>query len=148
MGSEGEWNVGQLLREHYGDAVRSIGFTTYRGTVTAASNWDEPPVCKLVRPALPDSYETLFHETGIPRFSLSWRDDPSLRRPLEEPHLERAIGVIYRPETERLSHYFEARLAGQFDAVIHFDETTAVEPLDREASWETVDAPETFPSGV
>ncbi|MGI9035853.1 MAG: erythromycin esterase family protein [Pyrinomonadaceae bacterium] len=148
MGRRGEWNVGQLVRERYGsDETRLIGFTTHAGTVTAASNWDEPAQLKRVRPALKDSCELLFHEIGIANFFLDLRDEEA-REVLRRPLLERAIGIIYRPETERLSHYFDARLSEQFDAVIHFDQTQAVEPLDKVSSWTRKDAPETFPTGM
>ena len=148
MGRAGEHNVGQLVRQRHGRDAVLIGFATYNGTVTAASDWDSPAERKNVRPALPGSYEALFHSFGLPRFSLALRDGGELATGLREPRLERAIGVIYRPETERLSHYFQARLADQFDAVIHFDETRAVEPLERTAEWETGEAPETFPYAV
>jgi len=148
MGGRGEWNVGQLVREKYGNnETRLIGFTTHTGTVTATSNWDEQAQLKKVRPAIKDSYELLFHETGIPNFFLNLRDD-ELKEILSKPLLERAIGVIYRPETERLSHYFAGILSEQFDGVIHFDETRAVEPLDKVASWTHEDAPETYPEGI
>jgi erythromycin esterase-like protein len=129
MADAGELNLGQLVRERYGKDAVLVGFTTYTGTVTAASNWDEPPQLKQVRPALPESYEALFHQTG-----------------LRQPRLERAIGVIYHPETERASHYFYARLPDQFDAVIHIDDTRAVQPLDRSSGEKTGEVPETFPS--
>ena len=148
MGDAGELNVGQLVRERYGRDARLIGFSTYEGTVTAASAWDRPAERKRVRPALPDSYEALFHAMGLPRFLLSLRDDTQAVSLLRQPRLERAIGVIYLPETERQSHYFYARLADQFDAVLHFDRTRAVEPLDRTAGWELGEVPETFPSGM
>ena len=148
MGRAGEHNVGQLVRQRHGRDAVLIGFATYNGTVTAASDWDSPAERKNVRPALPGSYEALFHSFGLPRFSLALRDGGELATGLREPRLERAIGVIYRPETERVSHYFQARLADQFDAVIHFDETRAVEPLERTAEWETGEAPETFPYAV
>ena len=148
MGDAGELNVGQLVRERYGHAARLIGFSTYEGTVTAASAWDRPAERKRVRPALLDSYEALFHAMGLPRFLLSLRDDTQAVALLRQPRLERAIGVIYLPETERQSHYFYARLADQFDAVLHFDRTRAVEPLDRSAGWERGEVPETFPSGM
>jgi erythromycin esterase-like protein len=147
MGERGEWNVGQLVREKYNDAAILIGFTTYTGTVTAASNWDEPAQLKKVRPGMKNSYELLFHETGIPRFFLNLRDS-EIQELLRRTLLERAIGVIYRPETERVSHYFEARLSEQFDGVIHFDETRALEPLDKVPSWKHEDVPETFPEGI
>ena len=149
MGAGGEWTLGQLARARHGRAVVNVGFTTYAGTVTAASNWDEPPQRKRVRAGLPESYEALFHDVGVPRFFLGLRDAPEhLALGLRQQRLERAIGVIYRPETERISHYFGARLPDQFDAVIHVDETRAVEPLERTAGWETGDAPQTYPVAV
>ena len=147
MGQAGELNVGQLVRERYGREAILIGFTTYRGTVTAASEWDGPTERKVVRPALAESYEALFHQVGVPRFLVTW-DDPHVAAELRDRRLERAIGVIYLPATERLSHYFSASLPAQFDAVLHFDETQAVEPLDRPSGWITSDAPETFPTGL
>jgi erythromycin esterase-like protein len=147
MGASGEWNVGQLVREKYGNQAILIGFTTFSGTVTATSNWDEAAQLKQVRPALKNSYELLFHETGLPRFFLNLQDSET-KELLARPRLERAIGVIYRPETERVSHYFDAYLSEQFDGVIHFDETRAVEPLDKTSGWTHDDAPETFPEGL
>ncbi len=148
MGRQGELNVGQLVRERYANECALIGFTTYTGTVTAASNWGEPAERKHVRPALPESYESLFHYTGIPRFYLRLKDGGAITHGLSEPMLERAIGVIYRPETELTSHYFYASLPGQFDAVLHFDATRAVEPLERTSQWGTGEPAETFPSGI
>jgi erythromycin esterase-like protein len=100
-------------------ATKLIGFTTYTGTVTAATDWGKPAERKAVRPALEDSYEALFHEVGYRRFLLDFTEETEARRVLMEPRLERAIGVIYRPETERMSHYFHAMLPNQFDAVLH-----------------------------
>ena len=148
MGQEGEWNVGQLVRERHGEDAILIGLTTFEGTVTAASNWDGPAERKRVRPALKNSYEALFHKVNIPRFLLTFRSTDHAAAALREPLLERAIGVIYRPETERASHYFPARLSAQFDAVLHFDETRAVEPLEVTAEWKTGEVPETFPTGI
>jgi erythromycin esterase-like protein len=148
MGEEGEWNVGQLARERWGRDAVLVGFTTYTGTVTAASDWDAPPELKRVRPALAGSYEALLHAVEIPRFLLPLRDGGALAEAFGEHRLERAIGVIYLPQTERVSHYFHARLARQFDAVIHVDETRAVEPLEINPEWGGGDAPETFPSGM
>jgi len=148
VGRQGEWNVGQLARELYGDDVRLIGFTTYQGTVTAASEWDGPAERKRVRPALADSYEEALHHTGMAHFMLSLREKGPAAQALFEGRLERAIGVIYLPESERRSHYFYARLPQQFDAVLHFDETHAVEPLEITSDWKTGEAPETFPAGV
>jgi erythromycin esterase-like protein len=146
MGDIGELNLGQLVRQAHGTGAFLIGFTTDTGTVTAASNWDEPAQRKRVRPSLKGSYERLFHDTGLGRCLLMLREGPA-REVLMEPRLERAIGVIYRPESERLSHYFRARLPDQFDAVLHIDETSALEPLERWAHHE-VDLPETYPSGI
>jgi erythromycin esterase-like protein len=148
MGQLGEWNVGQLTRERMGSQALLIGFTTYGGTVTAATDWDGPAEQKRVRPALPESFEALFHTVGIPEFLLPLRGNARMAEALQKPRLERAIGVIYRPETERASHYFEARLPDQFDAVIHVDETRAVEPLDYASGAVSGDAPESFPSGL
>jgi erythromycin esterase-like protein len=148
MGQLGEWNIGQLTRQRLGDRSMLIGFTTYSGTVTAASDWDAPAERKRVRPALPESFEALFHTVGIPDFLLPLRGNARLAEALEKPRLERAIGVIYRPESERVSHYFEARIPQQFDAVIHLDDTSAVEPLDWSAGWGEGEPPETFPTGL
>jgi erythromycin esterase-like protein len=152
MVAEGELNLGQLVRERYGKDAVLIGQTTNSGSVTAASDWDEPAQQRRVRPALPGSYEALLHEAVAEKggnFWLPLRDGGAEIDPLRRTRLERAIGVIYRPETERFSHYFPALLADQFDAILHFDETTALQPLDREAGWETPEElPETFPFGV
>jgi erythromycin esterase-like protein len=148
MADYGEINVGQLVRERHGDEARLIGFTTYTGTVTAASEWDGPAERKRVRPALKESYEALLHDTVGNNFLLTLTDNPAVSDALRGPLLERAIGVIYLPQTERQSHYFDARLARQFDAVIHFDETTALEPLERYPQWEGGEPPETYPTGI
>ena len=148
MGEMGEWNVGQLARERFGNDAVLVGFTTYQGTVTAASDWDAPAERKRVRPGLSGSFESLFHSVGMADFLLTLRGNARLGEALGETRLERAIGVIYRPESERLSHYFEARLPQQFDAVIHFDRTRAVEPLDRTPGWNKGEPPETFPTGL
>ena len=148
MSERGELNVGQLVREEYGAKAVLVGFTTYAGTVTAASEWDGPAHRKHVRPALAGSYERLFHDVGIPRFLLPLRTDLDLASALAARRLERAIGVLYLPESERASHYFHARLPEQFDFVLHFDETRAVEPLERNALWEAGEVAETFPSGL
>ncbi|TFW19874.1 erythromycin esterase family protein [Massilia arenosa] len=148
VGRLGEWNVGQLAREHWGkDDVRLIGFSTYHGYVTAASAWDEPPQRKRVNPGLPHSYEDIFHQVGLDRFSVNLRERNQATEALHEGRLQRAIGVVYLPRTERQSHYFHARLTDQFDAMIHIDETEAVEPLESPAD-QRGEAPETFPSGL
>jgi erythromycin esterase-like protein len=148
MGEGGEINLGQLVRERHGSRSKLVGLTTNHGTVIAASDWGEAAERKRVRPALAGSYEALFHETGLDQFFLPIKPGSSAYDVLSKRRLERAIGVVYRPETERLSHYFHAQLADQFDAVIHFDETNALEPLERLQPAIGVEAPETFPSGV
>lgn len=148
MGDRGEWNVGQLVRDRWGQAAVSIGLSTHHGSVTAASDWDKPAQRKRVRPGLHGSFEELFHHAGPDRFWLALRGNPGLQDLLKARRLQRAIGVIYRPETERLSHYFEACLPQQFDALIHIDETRALEPLDPEPGWTLGEAPETYPSGL
>jgi erythromycin esterase-like protein/predicted phosphoribosyltransferase len=148
MGAQGELNVGQLIREQFGAQAALVGFTTYAGTVTAATDWDGPAHRRHVRPGLAGSYERLFHDVGIPRFLLPLRTVPELATVLAAPRLERAIGVIYVPQTERRSHYFHARLPEQFDFVIHIDETRAVEPLERTAGWEAGEVAETYPTGL
>ncbi|HTO74486.1 MAG TPA: erythromycin esterase family protein [Thermoanaerobaculia bacterium] len=147
MGIRGEWNVGQLVRERRGSAVYSLGFSTFEGTVTAASAWHGPAERKVVRPALAGSYEALFHLVGLPRFFLPLGADNPVSA-LHDPRLERAIGVIYVPETERQSHYFHASLPEQFDGILHIDRTRAVEPLEKGAVWERGEVPETYPTGV
>lgn len=144
----GEWNVGQLARERYGDEARLIGFSTYEGWVTAATEWGGPAEHKQVRPALPGSYEEVFHAAGIERFMLDLRRDSPARETLMERRLQRAIGVLYRPKTERQSHYLHSQLPQQFDAMLHFDHTTAVKPLEEVSRLSGGEAPETFPEGI
>ena len=146
MGQHGELNLGQLTRERYGSSARLIGLTTHTGSVTAASDWDEPTEHKRVRPSLPASYEALFHSVDLERFMLNF-EDQALCEALTIPRLERAIGVIYRPEMERVSHYFTAELPRQFDFVLHLDRTHALEPLETWASVEA-DVAETYPTGL
>lgn len=148
IGRQGEWNVGELSRKRYGDDAFLVGFSTYDGWVTAASDWDGPAERKQVRPALPGSYEDVFHQTGIGNFVLPMRGDGAVREALSEQRLERAIGVLYLPRTERQSHYFMADLPQQFDAMIHFDSTDAVQPLEPTSHWDTGEAPETYPVGL
>lgn len=145
MGRRGEHNVGQLTREAYGEKAMLIGFTTYGGTVTAASSWDGPAEHKRVRPGLEDSYETVFHDFDLDRFFLPLRGDAA--QALVEPRLQRAIGVIYLPDTERESHYFMTQLPRQFDGIVHIDHTRALEPLDPTSEWQ-LGEPETYPSGL
>jgi len=146
MSEQGEWNVGELMRQRWGQDVFLLGFTTHEGTVRAASDWDSPAQVKRVRPGLAGSWEALFHEVGDDFLLLP---DEALRRRLDVPLLERAIGVIYLPETERRSHYFHARIGAQFDAVIHIDSTQALESLpERPAPARDAEVPETYPAGV
>jgi erythromycin esterase-like protein len=144
----GELNVGQLVRERYGRDAVLVGFTTHAGSVTAASDWGAAAERKQVVPSRPDSYERMMHATGLGRFMLPLRETGSHTLALRTGRLERAIGVIYRPETERQSHYFAASLPEQFDALLHFDRTRALEPLERNAEWIGTEAPETYPSGL
>jgi erythromycin esterase-like protein len=146
MGERGELNVGQLVREKYGADAVSIGFTTHTGTVTAASEWGGSAERKRVRPALSQSYEALFHEVDLPAFLLDLHGRNPAIDELRRRRLERAIGVIYLPESERASHYFHASLPLQFDQVIHLDQTRAVEPLERTAAWTAGELSEPFPT--
>lgn len=137
MGAQGEVNIGQLAREHHdGTDTYLIGFSTYQGSVTAAFNWDAPAQRKRVNPGMVGSYEELFHHLKYKNFLLDLNGNKQLEHYLHIPRLQRAIGVIYRPETERASHYFFTNLPYQFDCVIHFDETTAVQPLDMNTEWQ------------
>jgi erythromycin esterase-like protein len=148
MSRRGELNLGQLVRETSGADCALVGFSTYEGTVTAASAWDAPAERKTVRAGLPGSWERLFHDLAVPDFIID------LHRPgtggwlLAEQRLQRAIGVIYRPESERASHYFDSRVGEQFDWLLHIDHTRAVEPLEPSAEWSRHEPPETFPSAL
>ena len=148
MSHRGELNLGQLVRERYGSDATLVGFTTHSGTVTAASGWDSPAERKHVRPAVAGSYEAIFHGTGIPSFFLQLGRREEATSALRDPRLERAIGVIYLPQSERASHYFHAQLPDQFDAILHYDETRAVEPLERTAGWEAGEVFETYPTAL
>ena len=147
MGWHGEFNIGELSRAAFGDQAVLIGFGTDRGSVAAASDWGADMQVMQVRSARDDSWEALFRSTGLARSLTDWRG--SARRHvadlLSETRLERAIGVVYRPETERASHYFDAVLADQFDAYVWFEETRAVTPLGHERPQ---GAPETWPFGL
>ena len=147
MGRAGELNLGQLVREAEGKKAFLVGFTTYDGEVTAASDWDAPSERKRVRPALLGSYEHLFHRVGPERFFLPLRDPGEALGGLGEERLERMIGVIYRPQTERQSHYFHCDLLRQFDAVVHLDRTSALEPLEPTGEWSRGEPAETYPFG-
>jgi erythromycin esterase-like protein len=147
-----EINIGQLAKEKFREHARLIGFGTHRGTVAAADDWDEPMQIKRVRPSLPESYERMCHESEVPSFLLDLREgerEERLADELMEARLERFIGVIYRPETERWSHYSQAILPRQFDAWVWFDETRAVTPLPGEQRpGERVHEDETYPFGL
>ncbi len=142
----GELNVGQLVRERYGGKARLIGCSTYHGAVTAASRWDGPAQRKQVLPALPGSIEALLHQALPASFLLPLSGNGSAAA-LDEQRLERAIGVLYLPETERQSHYFYARLPRQFDALLHIDRSSAVTPLET-VGRPGAEVPETFPAGL
>ncbi|HJQ19605.1 MAG TPA: erythromycin esterase family protein [Gemmatimonadaceae bacterium] len=155
MKRRGELNLGQLARERYGrDAVRLIGFSTHTGSVTAAHDWDEPGLQRRVVPSLAESCERVLHDASArleaPRAFLRLRDDNDAVRALTPPRLQRAIGVVYRPETERWSHYYDVVLPKQFDAIIHIDETTALRALEPGEEWEAgvQEPPEAYPSGL
>jgi len=161
-----EVNVGQLARQTFGEnQVYNIGFTTHTGRVVAADDWDEPPRHKKVNPSLPDSIERTFHqaslESKVPNYLLLFKRqneitkkkedvNEELNKVLEQPALQRAIGVVYRPDTERWSHYYEARISRQFDSVIHIDTTKALRPLDSKFHPEDEDetVPLTYPEGM
>lgn len=147
MGWEGEFNIGELCRTAYGDRLAAIGFGTDNGTVAAASDWDSPMEIKKLQPARSDSYEHLFRRTGHARSLTDWRnsDRTNLREILSEQRLQRAIGVVYRPDTELLSHYFEAVLSEQFDSYVWFETTRAVTPIGHDRPK---DRPETYPFGL
>jgi erythromycin esterase-like protein len=148
MKERGEWNIGQLVREKYLDKALLVGFSTCHGTVTAAASWDDPPQFKEINYPFPRSYEDVFHHVNHKAFLLDLRSPNDAIDRLREPRLQRAIGVVYRPETERESHYFFSRLPGQFDFLIHFDETNAVQPLATLVHGHPGEAGETYPYGL
>jgi erythromycin esterase-like protein len=143
-----EITLGHLCRERHRRDTVLVGFTTYSGTVTAASDWGGAAERKVVRPGMPGSYEALFHRTGVPSFLMLLGDLGEATAALHESRLERAIGVVYRPQTERFSHYFDVRIADQLDAVIHLDQTRALEPIERTSAWERGELFETYPTGL
>jgi protein-L-isoaspartate(D-aspartate) O-methyltransferase len=148
MSARSEWNLGQLCRQELSDdGVYTIGFGTDHGTVAAASYWGGAVEFKQVRPALPGSYERACHDSGVANFVLPLQRprDADLRTMLAQPRLQRAIGVIYRPETERASHYYHAELPSQFDEFVWFDATSAVNPL---TTTDLEDVPNTYPFGL
>lgn len=148
MHDRGEINLGQIVREHYDTASYLLGFSTYEGTVRAASDWGATDEEKVVLPALNGSYEALFHGAATKNFFLNLRGESHLIHLLKQPELQRAIGVIYLPETERMSHYYFSQLPYQFDGIIHIDKTRAVMPIDKYTRKKINGLPETFPSGI
>ena len=148
VAADGQLTIGQLARERYGDDCRLIGFSTYSGTVTAASEWGGTAERKTVRPALAGSIEELLHDTGRDSFLVAMHDGSPAAAALETVRLARAIGVIYLPQTERQSHYFHVRPSDQFDAMIHIDQTRALEPLEPTSVWVAGQNPETYPTGL
>ena len=148
VSADGQLTIGQLVRERYGEECRLIGFSTYRGTVTAASEWGGIAERKTVRPALNGSIEELLHETGKDAFLIITHDGSPAEKALDVVRLARAIGVIYLPQTERQSHYFHVRPSDQYDAMIHIDATRALEPLEPTSLWIAGETPETYPTGL
>lgn len=148
MSRRGEFNIGQLVRSKYGNKALLVGFSTCRGTVTAASDWDAPIERKRIRDPLANSYEEVFHHVNYKQFMLNLQENNEAVDLLMEPRLQRAIGVIYRPETERQSHYFASCLPEQFDFLLHFDETHALKPLKTTPHWHKGEMDETYPSGL
>jgi len=149
--ARGQWNLGQLVREAHENPADTflLGFTTHTGSVAAASDWDAPVEFKALLPSRAGSIERVMHDSGLDRFVLPLRHAPqALREGLAKQRLERAIGVIYRPDTERWSHYFGASLSAQFDALVHIDTTRALTPLDHGIAPQHSEEPETYPSGV
>jgi erythromycin esterase-like protein len=148
MGRRGEYNIGQLACDAYGADVLLVGFSTSHGTVTAASNWDEPPECKNINLPCSGSYEEVFHHVKYKNFLIDLRENNSAIDLLMQPRLQRAIGVIYRPMTERQSHYFQSCLPEQFDFMIHIDNTNAVQPLETVMHMHHGEMDETYPYGL
>ena len=148
MSKRGELNIGQLVRHHYKDDSLLIGFSTCYGTVTASSDWDSDIMRKKINEPFPGSYEEVFHQVNHKKFMLDLTDNNAAVDLLMKPKLQRAIGVIYRPDTERHSHYFTSCLPKQFDFMIHYDETHAVEPLETKVYWHHGEMDETYPTGL
>jgi erythromycin esterase-like protein len=148
MRDRGEFNIGQLIKEYYWERSLLIGFSTCRGTVTAASDWDSPEEYKKINEPWPDSYEEVFHHVSHKKFMIDLREKNEATDLLREPRLQRAIGVVYRPESERQSHYFLSCLPQQFDFLFHYDETHGVKPLKTKTHYHKGELDETYPYGV
>ena len=147
MSVQQEVNLGQLVRERFSTSCFSLGFSTALGTVTAASYWDGSAEYKNIIQPIEGSYEQLFHSLELKNFILNLKADNELSHLLNVSRLQRAIGVIYRPETERASHYFFTRLPYQFDVLIHLDKTSYLEFLEDKASNNQGELPDTYPEG-
>ena len=147
MGDSGEVSLGQLARERFGHDARLVGFTTSTGTVTAAPGWGDTAEHVPVRAPRADGTEALLSAVQLPSFALDLRA-PAVRDVLEPRRLERAIGVVYRPTTERVSHYFSASAADRFDLLVHLEETTALAPLEPVCEWDETELPQTYPTAV
>lgn len=148
MANRGELNIGQMVRHHYGEKALLVGFSTCRGTVTAADEWDAPAERKKINEPFVGSYEEIFHHVNHKQFLLNLMEDNEAIDLLMEPRLQRAIGVIYRPDTERYSHYFYSCLPEQFDFILHYDNTTAVKPLAENMEYHQGELDDTYPSGL
>lgn len=146
--SRGQLNIGQLAKQRFGNAACLVGFTTYGGEVMAAPEWGLPGEVEVVQDALQGSFEDLFHRVDAEQFVLLLRGNALVSELFRKPRLERSIGVVYHPHTERQSHYFHAQLNQQFDAVVHIDSTSAVTPLEFKHEAFLEEPPETFPSGM
>lgn len=148
MGERGELTLGRLARERHGSDAVAVGMTTFSGSVTASADWGMAGLRRNVRPALEGSLEHLFHSSGLDSFIVIPERGSGIAQRLSQPRLERAIGVVYRPQTERESHYRWGRASDEFDAIIHIDETRALAPLDRGAEWHGGEPPETYPTAL
>jgi protein-L-isoaspartate(D-aspartate) O-methyltransferase len=124
-----ELNLGQLCRQGFGEAAVNVGFATDHGQVLAAHEWDAPGEVREIRHGHPESYEAVMHESGIPAFVLTLENHPAIKKELCPARLMRAIGVVYRPQTELQSHYFMSVLPDQLDELVWIDRTSAVHPI-------------------
>lgn len=147
QGKSGEINLGHLMRKKYLSETYLLGFMTYQGFVIAADQWGGPTKIKVVQQALENSYENWFHKLSIKNFLMLIKEQEKIETKLPTHLLQRAIGVIYLPETERQNHYFYANLVNQYDALIYFDKTRAVKPLEKIDPYPDHEMPETYPTG-
>ncbi|HKT59005.1 MAG TPA: erythromycin esterase family protein [Gemmatimonadales bacterium] len=130
-GRSGGVSLGQLCRRNLGDEVRLVGFGVNSGSLTAAGSWGGPGRATLLRPACAESYESICKAALLPAFALSLRDGVTgeLREALSGARLQRAVGPVYQPETEQVSHYRQVSLPDQFDEYIWFNEGHAIMPV-------------------